>query len=316
MNQTAIEILRAFCQGDQSKTWDKKLHYVQFIMNSHVSASTRKTPFEVLFGYEPYTPLSLRLGTEPQEHIDDTERAEICHYIEDQIEKAQKRMIQHANLRRVDHQFKVGDLIKLKTDGLNLKNTPAKFKQPFIGPFPIEKVMGPLTYRLKLPPSLKIHPVFHVSQFHDYHQRPLASPEDPDNPATITEEQARNTPTRPGPVLEEDGDPDNLYEVEAILEQQRLPKRHGDKDEDYVYRLKWTGWEDDPRFYPYEDLIHCPKIIAAWREKVPLISPKKETAPEKIPRSQSSAPAPTTTAAPTHAMNTRSKTRAAETSAL
>jgi hypothetical protein len=312
MNRTAVEILRAFCQGDQAKTWDSRLHYVQFIMNSHASASTRKTPFEVLFGQEPHSPLSLRLGTEPTDSVGDEERAEIRRYVEEHLQKTQERMKAYANLRRVDRQFKVGDLIKLKTDGLNFKNVPPKFKQPFIGPFAVEKVMGPLTYRLTLPPTLKIHPVFHVSQFHDFHQRPLASDDDPDNPATITEEQARHQPVRPGPVVD-NGDDEPEYEVEAIIGQDLIRGRRGDKNEDYLYYLKWTGWDEDKRAYTFDKLSNCDEVLQAWRDKNPLKTPKKPNKPKKASavRKQPEQGA----MAPTHVMTTRGKARAAGTSA-
>jgi hypothetical protein len=300
-------------------------------MNSHVSAATRKTPFEVLFGYEPYSPLSLRLGIEPRQNIGDQDRAEIRRFVEEHLTMAQERMKKQANKKRIDHQFKVGDLVKLRTDGLKFKGIPKKFKQPFIGPFPVEKVMGPLVYRLTLPADLLIHPVFHISQLQGFHQRPVATPEDPDNPATLTEEQAATAPTRPGPVIEEEGDEeDTLYEVEAILEQRLLRGKQGDSNEDYEYRLKWTGWGRDDRWYPFSNLVHCPEVITAWRTTVPLREPKKARYLKKIsepqtPKSnsnvktqttaESTAKAPQTTPStpPTtamHAMTTRSKAKA------
>jgi hypothetical protein len=212
----------------------------------------------------------------------------------------------------VDRHFKVGDLIKLKTDGLNLKNVPPKFKQPFIGPFPVEKVMGPLTYRLTLPPTLKIHPVFHVSQFHDFHQRPLASDDDPDNPATITEEQANQQPSRPGPVVD-NGDDEPEYEVEAIIGQDLIRGRRGDKDEDYLYYLKWTGWDEDKRAYTFDKLSNCAEVLQAWRDKNPLKTPKKPVEPKKASAVRKQPEQ--ATVAPTHVMTTRGKARAAGTSA-
>ncbi|CAL8989295.1 unnamed protein product, partial [Prunus brigantina] len=43
------------------------------------------------------------------------------------------------------------------------------------GPFPIIRSVGRVAYRVELPPRLKIHPVFHVSNLKPYH----ADPEEP-----------------------------------------------------------------------------------------------------------------------------------------
>ena len=38
------------------------------------------------------------------------------------------------------------------------------------GPFPIEKRVGNVAYRVQLPPTVKYHPVFHVSMLQPYHK--------------------------------------------------------------------------------------------------------------------------------------------------
>jgi hypothetical protein len=41
--------------------WDKLLQYVQFAYNTSVSASTKCTPFEMMYGRKPKLPLDLLL---------------------------------------------------------------------------------------------------------------------------------------------------------------------------------------------------------------------------------------------------------------
>ena len=50
----------------------------------------------------------------------------------------------------------------MSTRNLHLKGS-RKFQPRFVGPFRKAKVLNPVTVKLKLPPHLKIHPVFHVS---------------------------------------------------------------------------------------------------------------------------------------------------------
>jgi hypothetical protein len=53
---------------------------------------------------------------------------------------------------------------------LNLKTNRPCDKLDFrrLGPFSIIKQINDVTFRLKLPPSIKIHPIFHVSLLEPY----------------------------------------------------------------------------------------------------------------------------------------------------
>ena len=66
------------------------------------------------------------------------------------------------------------------------------------GPFKIVKILGPLTYRLKLPKPWKIHNVFHATLLRPYQE---------------TQMYRENYP-RLLPILEGG---EELYEVETIL---------------------------------------------------------------------------------------------------
>ena len=44
-----------------------------------------------------------------------------------------------------------------------------KLAARFCGPMRILEVISPCVYKLELPPSLKIHPIFHVSKLRPYH---------------------------------------------------------------------------------------------------------------------------------------------------
>ncbi|KAG6510402.1 hypothetical protein ZIOFF_028412 [Zingiber officinale] len=76
-------------------------------------------------------------------------------------------MRSHANAKRCDIQFQVGDLVFLhlqpyKQQSL-AKRQYAKLSPRFFGPYTITKKIGPVAYELSLPHSFKVHPVFHVS---------------------------------------------------------------------------------------------------------------------------------------------------------
>ena len=68
--------------------------------------------------------------------------------------------------------FKVGDHVFVKVSPLkgNLRfGQKGKLTPRYIGPFEILQKVGPVAYRLALPPTLQeIHEVFHVSQLRRY----------------------------------------------------------------------------------------------------------------------------------------------------
>ena len=62
-----------------------------------------------------------------------------------------------------DIQFVVGDSVLLSTQNLKFKGIPHKLQWKFCGPYKILDKIGTQEYRLQLPDTWRIHPVFHES---------------------------------------------------------------------------------------------------------------------------------------------------------
>ena len=155
------------------KDWDQHLTCAEFALNNHRSSTTGFTPFYMVYGRHPITPLTLTneivtvnsdktpLSVEDfirNWHMDlQTAKAS--------METVQQRQQRYANRHRRDLQFEPGDLVMISTSDIKIRTLAAKFKQRWIGPHPITHRTGAVTYRIQLPPALKrLHPIFHVSK--------------------------------------------------------------------------------------------------------------------------------------------------------
>ena len=85
---------------------------------------------------------------------------------------AQSRQKSYADLRRRPLTFDVGEHVFLKVSPLKGSlqfGKKGKLSPKYIGPFEVLQKIGPVAYRLTLPPTLQgIHDVFRVSQLRHY----------------------------------------------------------------------------------------------------------------------------------------------------
>ena len=94
--------------------------------------------------------------------------------------------------------FKVGDKVWLESKHLKLCYESKKIAPKREGPFRITEVLSPLNYRLDLPNSWRIHPMFHIALLSPYKTNGVYGEAFPQPPPDIIE-----------------GQPE--YEVEAVL---------------------------------------------------------------------------------------------------
>jgi hypothetical protein len=81
---------------------------------------------------------------------------------------AQNRMKQQANQHHSERSFEVGDWIFLRLQpckqmSLKQYKKDNKLSPKYYGPYKVLQKIGTLAYKLELPASSRVHPVFHVS---------------------------------------------------------------------------------------------------------------------------------------------------------
>jgi len=104
------------------------------------------------------------------ELIDQTQ--DIINIVRERLRTAQSRQKSYADLHRRPLTFDVGEHVFLKVSPLkgSLRfGKKGKLSPKYIGPSEVLQKVGPVAYRLALPPTLQgIHDVFHVSQLRRY----------------------------------------------------------------------------------------------------------------------------------------------------
>ena len=244
-NRTLEDMLRAYCH-DRQDTWDTRLTAAEFAYNNSVNESTGFTPFFLDCGRHPHTPATLLSGsTRPSYNVtserfltqwhSDTSRAK------DNLRAAQQRQAKYANLKRREYSFRVGDKVLLSSKDLNIQDLTPKLRLKYQGPWTITKVISPVAYKLDLPLSLPIHPVFHISKLQRYHDNSFPLPREFN---------------RPPPVTTIDGAP--AYEVESIVGKTLV-------NGVIKYEVKWKGYPESENTLEPLDHLRAPAVMRMVR---------------------------------------------------
>ncbi|KAK9742377.1 hypothetical protein RND81_03G168300 [Saponaria officinalis] len=104
-------------------------------------------------------------------------REEALQHIRLNLARAQNRMQQQANKKRSEREFNGGDFVYLKLHPYRQQSVSSrgnqKLAKKYYGSYQVIKRVGPIAYKLALPPGSKIHHTFHVSLLKKYQGSPL-----------------------------------------------------------------------------------------------------------------------------------------------
>ena len=117
VNRTLSTLLRAIIKKN-IKTWEDCLPHVEFAYNRSVHSSTKFSPFEIAYGFNPLTPLDLSpLPMSERANLDGAKKAELVKQIHEtarlNIERRTEQYAKHANKGRTKVVFEPGDWVWL-----------------------------------------------------------------------------------------------------------------------------------------------------------------------------------------------------------
>ncbi|XP_041001703.1 uncharacterized protein LOC121247415 [Juglans microcarpa x Juglans regia] len=127
------------------------------------------SPFETLYRYASPRLLDYIPGTSNNVIVDQLlrNRTQIVNILKGNLTAAQARMKNYADKNRIEQQFMVREWVYLRLQPYQQKSVAArrnmKLEPHFYSPFRVAQRLGLVAYRLELPSTSQIHPVFHVS---------------------------------------------------------------------------------------------------------------------------------------------------------
>jgi hypothetical protein len=191
--------------------------------------TTKITPFEANYGLQitAYREKTEVESISPNAEEKAKKMKELHARLHQAIRTMNEKMTRQANKKRIaGPTFKEGDKVFLLRKNIKTKRPSRKLDHVRIGPFEIEKQVGPVNFKLRLPEKMRIHPVFHVS---------LLEPAPHDA------------------LLETDieVEPEHEFEVEQILDKKKINGQ-------WKYLVKWEGYPpEDNTWEPRKNLTDC-----------------------------------------------------------
>jgi hypothetical protein len=251
-NQGLEQYLRCFCSENQDN-WAELLPQAEFAVNNSENHALRMSPFRILYGWDP------ELDTSIQEARDELqkERVPVALELAKRVREthdalaarwryAIEQQARYYDRRHTPRTYSIGDLVLLSTRNLKLRLPSRKLAPRFMGPYRIQDAVGSQAYRLRLPPQMRIHNVFHVSLLEPWKGRD-----------DETQEQSM-------PLADESDE----WEVEEILD------RKVQKGKTF-YLVKWKGWPEEYNQWEPEENCQELRVLDAYEAKAKGLKKRK-----------------------------------------
>lgn len=250
VNAILEQYLRGYISYQQDN-WFDFLALAEFAYNNSVSATTKVTPFFANYGYNPRFEI-LRKGQDdsalisPEIQRFQEQLRKLEQHLRQEIHWAQQGYSEYANTKRIPPPiFDEGKYVWLLRKNIRTTRPSDKLDYKRLGPFKIIKKISTHAYKLDLPRTMKVHPVFHVSMLEPVASDPLPGQSQLPPPPVIVNGELE-------------------FQVEEILDARKT--RNSSQP---MYLVKWTG-ESQITWEPYDnvkDLEALDRFFTRYPEK-------------------------------------------------
>ncbi|SOV05179.1 uncharacterized protein UDID_17861 [Ustilago sp. UG-2017a] len=172
VNQVLEQFLRGYSNHLQMD-WSDLLPLAEFSYNNAEHASTQLTPFFANYGYHPRfsfdntDPASPALFPTARSYAEQLKQ--LHEYVRGELVKANSQLAEQFDKHQLPApQFRPGDRVWLSAVNIRSLRPTKKLNYRRLGPFSVSEIISSHAYRLQLPPSMKIHNVFHVDRLEPY----------------------------------------------------------------------------------------------------------------------------------------------------
>ena len=238
INQILEQYLRVFLDERQSN-WADLLPLAEFAYNNAHQESIKTSPFFANYGFHP-TLISIAHPVSQVPKAD--EYANLIQEVQEEAKAAmliaQDRHKRYYDARHSEEPaIQVGDMVWLESTNIKTARPSQKLEHRRLGPYEVTHKISEVAFRLKLPSSMKNHPVFHVSQLTPVREDKIGGrePEDVPTPEVLQDE--------------------DRYKIEMI---KNARKRNGKME----YLVHWAGYGPEERSWvSYHDLGDADELI-------------------------------------------------------
>ncbi|QRW22878.1 Transposon Tf2-7 polyprotein [Rhizoctonia solani] len=245
LNQFVEIFLRHYLSHRQDD-WVALLPLAEFAYNNGVHAGSKHSPFYLCYGYNPdFTVGDITVTQVPQAD-------ELAEFLKRNLEEAKaaltmaqnKQAFYYNNKHKAAIKLEPGDRVFLDSSNIKTSRPSHKLEHKRLGPYKVLEKIGKESYKLELPKSMKIHPVFHTALLH---KEPF--------------DEFQRKPKPLPPVITQTGEEE--YVVEKILDSRKQGRN-------LWYYVKWKGYgPEENTWEPKSHLANAPKQVAKFHQLHP-----------------------------------------------